>query len=192
MDRDTLIDIGLIIAIVVSVVVVKVARAEEPTNHTQIYAAQSAATQALEIEGCVKTKTVQSGYHVKSRVDTDTYSIQPVPLTVSCLKWAVVNSPPAPDPIEPLPTSKSLSISWTLPSSRENGDPLPSGEIGGYEILHKEESALTFTSNILTDSSITNYVIEGLEVGTYEVKIATFDSEGLYSDFVTVTATVVE
>jgi hypothetical protein len=40
-----------------------------------------------------------------------------------------------------------------------------------------------FTSAVITDQNMSEFEITSLEAGRYEVRIAAFDTEGLYSDY---------
>ncbi len=40
-----------------------------------------------------------------------------------------------------------------------------------------------FTSAVITDQTRSEFEITSLEAGRYEVRIAAFDTEGLYSDY---------
>jgi len=103
---------------------------------------------------------------------------------------------PEPEP-EPAPivapatvptlTARSISVSWSIPDSRENGDTLYSYEIGGYEILYKRDGEALYTSEIIANSQTTSIDIPDLLAGEYLVKIASFDTDNLLSEYQTVT-----
>ena len=90
----------------------------------------------------------------------------------------------------PNAASKSISVSWSIPDSRENGDMLYAYEIGGYEILYKKDDETLYTSEIIEDSLITSFNINDLSVGDYEVKIASFDTDNLLSEYQTVSVSI--
>jgi hypothetical protein len=76
-------------------------------------------------------------------------------------------------------------IYWSVPTQRENGDYLDITEIGGYKLRYKLASASEFTS-ITIDSGFTDtYYFDYLQ-GDYVFEIATFDVNGLYSEFVSI------
>ncbi|MGB3610330.1 MAG: fibronectin type III domain-containing protein [Cellvibrio sp.] len=81
---------------------------------------------------------------------------------------------------------REVVIEWFIPSERENGAYLELDEIGGYEIRYKQVSAERYQSVIIEDGGIDHYSLGALS-GNYEFQIATFDVNGLYSEFVTVT-----
>lgn len=74
-------------------------------------------------------------------------------------------------------------MSWNIPLQRVNGESLDLSEIGGYEIMYRNTGDLLFESVIVSDSTVSNYLLENLESGQYEFLIAVFDTDGLYSDF---------
>jgi hypothetical protein len=79
--------------------------------------------------------------------------------------------------------SYSATVSWEIPTTRENGDPLEIEDIGGYEIRYKHESDDSFQYRTVTEASTKTLKIENLSSGEYEFTVATFDREGLYSDY---------
>jgi len=74
-------------------------------------------------------------------------------------------------------------ITWGIPSTRENGEDLLLSEIGGYEIQYRLTSANEFTTVVVDQPSSSKYTLDNLVPGEYEVKIATFDTNGVYSQF---------
>ena len=105
---------------------------------------------------------------------------------------------PVPDPIvqptaipskSPVPTPTpslqkgSANISWDIPEQRENGEDLTMSEIGGYEIIYRRTDEIIFNTVVIADQTVSAYLLENLDAGQYELMIAAFDSDGLYSDF---------
>jgi hypothetical protein len=80
----------------------------------------------------------------------------------------------------------SLQFNWWVPSFRENGSVLPLAEIGGYVLRYRLKGAKAFRSIVIRGGSNKSYLLPGLARGTYDVEIATFDADGLYSKFVPV------
>ncbi len=76
-----------------------------------------------------------------------------------------------------------VTLSWTPPVQRENGDELDITELGGYELRYRLETEQKYISVIIEDPWTTDYYIEWLE-GRHEFQIAAFDNTGLYSEFV--------
>ncbi|MDX1268387.1 MAG: fibronectin type III domain-containing protein, partial [Oceanisphaera sp.] len=89
-----------------------------------------------------------------------------------------------PEP-EPEPDTLSVTLYWSVPMERANGDPLSLDEIGGYEIRYRETGAEDYVTLVINDAGTDQYLIEDLPGGDYEFQVATFDSNGIYSDFVT-------
>ena len=89
---------------------------------------------------------------------------------------------PQPEP-EPAPAVHSVSLSWDIPDSRENGSSLEVYEIGGYEIQYKLTDDSSYTSIIINDAQTDSYEVANLAAGTYEFKVATFDTDNVYSNF---------
>lgn len=81
------------------------------------------------------------------------------------------------------------TLSWTPPTERENGDPMPPEEIGGYELRVVAPDGSTDTI-VINDPAATGYDLSGLQHGDYTFMIAVYDTNGLYSEFVEITADV--
>ncbi len=79
--------------------------------------------------------------------------------------------------------SRRLTLEWASPQTRENGDYLELTEIGGYEIRYKHRADSQYQVLILEDATATEYSFGHLR-GGYEFKIAVYDINGLYSQFV--------
>jgi len=80
----------------------------------------------------------------------------------------------------------SAVVEWDIPDTRENGDKLPRFEIGGYEILFRKTQEDLPTTIVIPNNDaldVENYLISDLTAGRYEVRIAAFDTDGLYSDY---------
>lgn len=73
---------------------------------------------------------------------------------------------------------RTATLTWEPPKERENGQLLPIGEIGGYEIRQQVNSSYQYIK--INDAMVTKHTF------TYfggDVEIAVFDISGLYSDF---------
>lgn len=91
-------------------------------------------------------------------------------------------------PIEETETSSSsITVSWAIPTTRENTDPLDPSEIAGYQILIENIDTGSFQYIYIADTDLvdSSYIINDLENGTYQISIAVEDQDGLYSDFTT-------
>lgn len=75
-------------------------------------------------------------------------------------------------------------LAWVTPSQRENGDYLELNEIGGYELRYKPINSSVYIREIISDRHATNYeTANALPDGLFQ--IAVFDTNGLYSRFIT-------
>lgn len=74
-------------------------------------------------------------------------------------------------------------IYWSIPTHRENGEHLDITEIGGYELRYKKKSASDFSRITIASGFTDTYYFDYLR-GEYVFEIATFDVNGLYSNFV--------
>lgn len=78
-----------------------------------------------------------------------------------------------------------MQLYWKVPSARENGDYLDITEIGGYELRYKQKTDTNYKSIIIKDGYTDAYYFDNL-TGDYEFEIATFDVNGIYSNFIPV------
>lgn len=79
----------------------------------------------------------------------------------------------------------SVQLLWNVPTQRENGDYLDITEIGGYELRYKQKGDVEYKTIRINDGFTDAYYFEYLK-GTYDFEIATFDKDGLYSNFVSI------
>lgn len=96
------------------------------------------------------------------------------------------SAPSASLKLKTLMVSGDVVIEWFVPTARENGEYLEASEIGGYEIRYKLLSKDKYTSIVINDGEVDQYKL-GYLVGDYEFQIATYDVNGLYSQFVEIT-----
>ncbi|MEJ2044917.1 MAG: fibronectin type III domain-containing protein, partial [Reinekea sp.] len=60
------------------------------------------------------------------------------------------------------------------------------GEIGGYEVRYKKTADTQYTTVMINDNSVEQYVIDELEnADSYSFEVAAFDTDGVYSQFIT-------
>jgi hypothetical protein len=85
----------------------------------------------------------------------------------------------------PLVLDGPVQLYWAIPTQRENGEILDVTEIAGYELRYKLKSATDYTSILLEDGFLDAYYFDHLQ-GDYEFEIATYDTHGLYSNFVAI------
>jgi hypothetical protein len=78
----------------------------------------------------------------------------------------------------PVVVLADVTVSWTAPTLREDGEPLPSSEIAGYVLSYTFNGAAQFP---ITTSAVTSLVIAGAP-GRYCVTLQTLDTDGVVSD----------
>ena len=83
----------------------------------------------------------------------------------------------APEPTT-LTTTGGAVLSWTVPTTREDGSPLAPTDLAGYEIYVLAEA--TGESNVIsvTDPLATQYDVAGLAPGVYYFSMAALDTAG--------------
>ncbi len=75
----------------------------------------------------------------------------------------------------------SITLDWTPPATRTDTTVLDVSEIGGY-VVYLGTSVNNLQEVVdITDSSVTTYTIDGLEVGTYYVALKIYDMDGNFS-----------
>lgn len=97
----------------------------------------------------------------------------------------VSSSDPASDPISSNDTSaqSSATLYWSAPVEKENGEPLASNELTGYQIYYGR-TGNPYENVINVDSPYsTSYTINGLSAGEYVFSIVAIDSNGRTSSF---------
>jgi hypothetical protein len=79
----------------------------------------------------------------------------------------------------------TANIQWSAPEQRENGDTLYLYEIAGYEVQYRKVGATDFTVvRVEEDGSGAQEInIEVTSDSDYELLIASYDLDGLYSDY---------
>lgn len=82
--------------------------------------------------------------------------------------------------------AKPVTIQWSHPAERENGNYLELNEIGGYEIRIFDPRISNYTSIQIPGNSTTSYTLANY-LSTMTIEIAVYDTQGLYSEFVSVT-----
>jgi hypothetical protein len=80
----------------------------------------------------------------------------------------------------------TITLTWSHPTARENGDPLGIEEIGGYEIRYKLPTDTQFTYIQIPGNTTTIYMAPRITMDTALIEIAAYDTNGLYSRFVEV------
>lgn len=78
----------------------------------------------------------------------------------------------------------SVSLYWSAPLERVNGETMANTEIAGYEIRYRKDGDTEYERIVLEDASATQYHIDNLSSVDYQFEVAAIDTFGLYSDFV--------
>ncbi|WP_435105010.1 Calx-beta domain-containing protein [Arhodomonas sp. AD133] len=78
-------------------------------------------------------------------------------------------------------TTSSLTVQWSAPTEREDGEPLDMSEIGGYRIYYGTSSDALDNSVEVADAYATSYTIDDLSSDTYYTAVTTYDTEGVES-----------
>lgn len=85
----------------------------------------------------------------------------------------------------PLTGIRTVTITWSHPTQRENGSFLELDDIGGYEIRYRKPTDKNFTYFVISGNRTTEFSYTADFTGA-EFQIAVYDSSGLYSNFVPV------
>lgn len=80
-------------------------------------------------------------------------------------------------------TSGSVTLRWSTPNARENGEYLELDEVGGFEVRYKKSTDSSYMTKVIADNR-TNTINLGALTGAYQFEIAAYDTNGLYSTFI--------
>jgi hypothetical protein len=80
---------------------------------------------------------------------------------------------------------RSVSLYWSAPIQRVNGENIAFEELGGYEIRYRKGPDESYTRIVIDDPLVEQYHIDDLPGDDYQFEVAAFDTTGLYSNFVT-------
>lgn len=78
---------------------------------------------------------------------------------------------------------KVMSVTWSAPSARANGDPLLLSEVAGYQIYYGTKAGNYPNQINVNDPTAESTQIEGLTSGTYYLVLTTIDSDGRESSY---------
>mgnify|MGYP000471734064 CR=1 FL=1 len=102
---------------------------------------------------------------------------------VSSSSSTSTTTPTTPTPPPPVATPPTITLSWSAPTTRADNSPLPSDEIGGYEIYYYLDGTSIDDGQVVNlSNSTTSFTTPPLSNGTYHFAIATFDTNMIYSD----------
>ena len=79
--------------------------------------------------------------------------------------------------------TKSLKLTWPAPSKRANGNDMDLSEVAGYDIQYRKVGEAIFTSTIINSPYKMQIILTDLDVGDYEIKMASFDTDKRYGQF---------
>lgn len=80
---------------------------------------------------------------------------------------------------------RSVTLYWSAPIERVNGEVMVQADIGGYEIRFKKINDSNYESVLINDASVEQYSFNDLDnLDDYVFEVAVFDTDGIYSDFV--------
>ena len=74
-----------------------------------------------------------------------------------------------------------IKLSWTAPSSRENGEPISLSQIESYALFYGDASGDYSDSIEIADDGTNALALDFLDPGTYYVAMKVKDTDGLWS-----------
>lgn len=83
----------------------------------------------------------------------------------------------------PLWAAVDKGVTWLPPTERVNGDPLPAGEIGGYDLECLTEGGAPVYATGLPAGTTEHTTAEVFEAGNYFCRMRTIDTDGRVSDW---------
>ena len=81
-------------------------------------------------------------------------------------------------------SASEITLYWSPPLERTNGDPMGIDEIGGYEIRYRSDNSAPFKSIVISDPTVDQWTFTLSQAEASVVEVAVFDTDGIYSDFV--------
>lgn len=72
-------------------------------------------------------------------------------------------------------------MSWQIPTTRADGQPLTVGELAGYEIYYTTDNPNVSVKYSVSSGTATSYDISNLAAGTYYFAMAAIDTTGAKS-----------
>jgi hypothetical protein len=98
-------------------------------------------------------------------------------ITKQCQVWSLGTTAAA-------PTSYSVTLKWSIPTTRQDGRPLALSELKGYEVYYATDSNTSTVNDTIVPvvgGTMNSSVISKLPAGTYYFSISAIDSNGLKS-----------
>ncbi len=82
-------------------------------------------------------------------------------------------------------STRSLTLYWSAPVERLNGEPMDFTEVGGYEIRYRSMNSGEYTNIVIDNAAVEQYSFDNLSnVDDLVFEVAVFDANGIYSEFV--------
>lgn len=82
--------------------------------------------------------------------------------------------------------ASNVKLSWSVPTTRENGQALPTSQLTGYEVYYTtDDPAVTGTVKV-SGGTTSSYTVQNLAAGNYHFAIAAVDVTGLKSKLSTI------
>jgi predicted phage tail protein len=82
--------------------------------------------------------------------------------------------------------ASSVKLSWSVPTTRENGQALSASQLTGYEVYYTTDDPAVTGSIKVSGGSTVSYTVPNLAAGNYHFAIAAVDSTGLKSKLSTI------
>lgn len=79
--------------------------------------------------------------------------------------------------------ASDVNLTWVAPAEREDNSALSLSEIAGYKIYYGTVKGQYSSTMTLNDGSAENFILTGLQTGTYYLVVTTVDNEGRESQF---------
>lgn len=80
-------------------------------------------------------------------------------------------------------TTESVTLSWTAPATRSDGNYLSLNELAGYKVYMGSTADDLAERLDLNDNQATGATIDNLETGSYYFAVSAYDQDGLESGF---------
>lgn len=81
--------------------------------------------------------------------------------------------------------ARALTLYWSAPIERLNGEPMDFTDIGGYEIRYRAMNSGEYTNIVIDNPAVEQYSFDSLtNVNDLVFEVAVFDANGIYSEFV--------